>query len=45
MLHYRTMLHFSADTMDISLKKPESWHRAWNRRSAFKTLCFWGKTV
>jgi len=28
MLQYRTMLRFSSDTMDISLKKPESWHRA-----------------
>jgi len=45
MLQYRTMLRLSADTMDISFKKPESWHRAWDRRSAFKTLCFWRKTV
>jgi hypothetical protein len=45
MLQYRTVLRFSADTMDISLKKPESWHRAWDRWSAFKTLCFWRKTV
>jgi hypothetical protein len=31
MLQYSTMLRFSSDTMDISLKKPASWHGAWDR--------------